>query len=145
MSLHSVEPIVLGFHAQRPVVLEASAAQLSSDAGLLPIRQFDEQISFTEAFINAIQDTRDPMLTRHAVLTLVRQRLYGMLADYEDQNDAETYRSDPIFKLLVGRLPDEPFAGFRESGIFTSAPVREPTTISACSSSSSISGRYFAG
>ena len=37
---------------------------------------------------------------------MVRQRIYGIIADYEDQNDHDTLRSDPVFKLLAGRLPD---------------------------------------
>jgi hypothetical protein len=40
------------------------------------------------------------------MLEMVRQRIYGILADYEDQNDHDTLRSDPVFKLLTDRLPD---------------------------------------
>jgi hypothetical protein len=107
MSLQSVEPLVLDFDARKSVVLETSSAQLSSDAGLLPIRQFDEQIGFTEAFIKAIEDARDPLFTTQSVASMLRQRVYGVLADYEDQNDHDTLRSDPVFKLIAGRLPDE--------------------------------------
>ena len=39
---------------------------------------------------------------------MVRQRIYGILADYEDQNDHDTLRSDPVFKLIADRLPDDP-------------------------------------
>ena len=39
---------------------------------------------------------------------MVRQRIYGILADYEDQNDHDTLRSDPIFKMIADRLPDDP-------------------------------------
>jgi len=38
---------------------------------------------------------------------MVRQRIYGILADYEDQNDHDTLRSDPIFKMIADRLPDD--------------------------------------
>jgi hypothetical protein len=97
----------LGFHVDRPVVVEASAAQLSSDAGLLVVREFDERIGATAQFAGALKDTRDPTFTLHDVLSMVRQRMYGLLADYEDQNDHDELRSDPVFKLIADRLPDD--------------------------------------
>jgi Transposase DDE domain group 1 len=107
MSLQSARQIVLGFHADRPVVVEASAAQLSSDGGLLVVREFDERIGLTARFAAALVDTRDPSWT-HSLLSMVRQRIYGLLADYEDQNDHDELRSDPVFKLIADRLPDGP-------------------------------------
>lgn len=80
MSLQSARQLVLGFHPDLPVVVEESAAQLSSDGGLLVIREFDERLKFTERFAAAIQETRDPTFTRHGVLSLARQRMYGLLA-----------------------------------------------------------------
>jgi hypothetical protein len=44
----------------------------------------------------------------HSHLSLVRQRLYGLLADYEEQNDHDQLRSDPLLKLVAGRLPSDP-------------------------------------
>lgn len=107
MSIQTVSQLVFGFHGSKPIVVEASRAQLSSDAGLLPIRQFDEQIKLTESFADTLRDTRDPVLCTHSRLSMVRQRIYGILADYEDQNDHDTLRSDPVFKLLADRSPDE--------------------------------------
>ena len=51
---------------------------------------------------------RDPRFTTQSIASMVRQRVYGVLADYEDQNDHDTLRSDPVFKLIAGRLPDDP-------------------------------------
>ena len=62
MSLQSVPLLSLDFFPSRPVQVEISPAPLSSDAGLLPIRQFDEQIRLTEQFAAAIEDLRDPDL-----------------------------------------------------------------------------------
>jgi hypothetical protein len=90
-----------------PLFIEPSQGQLSSDAGLLPIRQFDEHLGFTKAFAAALDDPRDPELIDHTVLEMVRARVYGILADYEDQNDHDTLRSDPVFKLLAGRSPTD--------------------------------------
>jgi len=108
MSLHSVPLSSLDFLPSRPVDIEVSTAPLTSDAGLLPVRQFDERIRLTHQFADALRDHRDPSLTRQPVLTMVRQRIYGILADYEDQNDHDTLRSDPVFKLIADRLPDDP-------------------------------------
>lgn len=108
MSSQSVPGTALDFFPSRPVEFELSAAPLSSDAGLLVFRQFDEQIRLTEQFAAALDDRRDPTFTKHSLLTMLRQRIYGILADYEDQNDHDTLRSDPIFKLIADRLPDDP-------------------------------------
>jgi len=107
MSLQGARQIVLGFHPDRPLVVEASAAQLSSDGGLLVVREFDQQIGLTARFAAALGDTRDPSWT-HSLLSMVRQRIYGLLADYEDQNDHDELRTDPVFKLIADRLPDDP-------------------------------------
>jgi hypothetical protein len=90
-----------------PLVIEPSPGQLSSDAGLLPIRQFDERIGLTQAFAAALDDPRDPDLTEHTFVEMVRSRIYGILAGYEDQNDHDTLRHDPVFKLVADCSPDE--------------------------------------
>ena len=108
MSLQSVPLFSFDFLPSRPVEVEVSSAPLTSDAGLLPIRQLDERIRLTEQFAAALDDRRDPTLTQQSLLSMVRQRIYGILADYEDQNDHDTLRSDPVFKLIADRLPDDP-------------------------------------
>jgi hypothetical protein len=74
---------------------------------LLIVREFDEQLKFTERFAASIEDSRDPALTQHALTTLVRQRLYGIIADDEDQNDHDELRHDPVFQLLCDRSPGD--------------------------------------
>src|SRR5215204_7665381 len=108
MSLQSVPLLSFDFLPSRPVEIEVSPAPLTSDAGLLAVRQFDQVIRLTEQFAAALHDRRDPALTRQSVLSMVRQRVYGILADYEDQNDHDTLRSDPVFKLVADRPPDGP-------------------------------------
>ena len=108
MSLQSVSPLSFDFFPSRPVQVELSTAPLTSDAGLLPIRQFDGRIRFTEQFAGALDDKRDPLFTQQSLLTMVRQRIYGILADYVDQNDHDTLRYDPVFKIIADRLPDDP-------------------------------------
>jgi hypothetical protein len=107
MSLQSVPLLSFDFLPARPVEIEVSPAPLTSDAGLLPVRQFDDRIRLTERFAAALHDPRDPRLTRQSLLSMVRQRVYGILADYEDRNDHDTLRTDPVFKLLADRLPED--------------------------------------
>jgi hypothetical protein len=91
-----------------PLVVEVSAAQLTSDAGLLPLRQFDHQIGLTAQFAAALVDPRSGPRLTHDYAEMTRMRVYGILADYEDQNDHDTLRRDPVFKLLAGRSPEDP-------------------------------------
>jgi hypothetical protein len=75
---------------------------------LLPIRRFDDQIRLTEQFAAAIEDRRDSTFVQHSTLAMVRQPIFGILAGYEDQNDHDTLQSDPVFKVIADRLPDDP-------------------------------------
>ncbi len=93
---------------RKPVVVEPGETRLSSDAGLLPIRQFDDAIGLTEQFAAALTDLRYQPAVTHTLLEMVRMRVYGILADYPDQNDHDVLRSDPVFKLIAGRSLDAP-------------------------------------
>jgi hypothetical protein len=113
MSIPAAWPQILNSFGTPPVP-EPSPGQLSSDAGLLPIRQFDECIGLTQSFANALDDPRDPDLTEHTFLEMVRSRVYGILAGYDDQNDHDTLRADPVVKLIADRSPEEDdLAGFQ--------------------------------
>lgn len=107
MSIHTVWQKSFDFFAGKPIVVEPSAGQLTSDAGLLPIRQFDERIGLTEQFAEALDDPRHQPFVGHPLAQMVRARIYGILADYPDQNDHDVLRSDPIFKLIAGRSPED--------------------------------------
>src|SRR5262245_45335974 len=108
MSLQPAPPLLFDFLPDRPVITEPGQACLSSDAGLLPIRQLDEQLGFTQQLAAALDDPRDPRLVEHTALEMLRARLYGILAGYEDQNDHDALRSEAVFKLVAGRLPTDP-------------------------------------
>jgi hypothetical protein len=108
MSIHPAQPLLFDYLDDRPIVVEVNQAPLSSDAGLLPIRQLDQRLGFTSQLAAALRDPRDPDLIEHSVLDMLRMRLYGILAGYEDQNDHDALRRDPVFKLLADRLPTDP-------------------------------------
>jgi Transposase DDE domain group 1 len=111
VSIQTAWQATFDFWGELPIIVEPSQAQLTSDAGLLPLRQFDEQIGLTQRFAQALNDPRDPQRCDHSVLEMVRSRVFGVLAGYEDQNDHDALRHDPVFKLLANRTPDaEPLA-----------------------------------
>jgi hypothetical protein len=80
---------------------------MSSDAGLLPFRELDEKLGFTQQFADALSDRRHVGYVDHTFLEMTRMRIFGILADYADQNDHDVLRSDPIFKLICDRSIDD--------------------------------------
>lgn len=98
---------IFGFFAQMPIVVESVDTHLSTDAGLLPIRQLDEALGLTEQFAAALIDPRAGNALTHSYLEMTRSRVYGILAGYEDQNDHDALRSDAVFKLIAGRSPED--------------------------------------
>lgn len=108
MSIQPVFQLTFDFFDDLPVVLEASPAQLSSDGGLLAFRQFDEQIGLTKAVAAVLDDPREPDQIEHTFEEMTRARVYAILAGYEDQNDHDVLRTDPVFKLIAGRSPQAP-------------------------------------
>ena len=100
---HSAFRLTFDFLRSKPVVVEPSAGQVSSDAGLLPFRQLDERLGLTRQFVEALTDRRHVGYLGHSFLEMTRMRVYGILADYPDQNDHDVLRSDPIFKLICDR------------------------------------------
>lgn len=106
MSEQCVDRISFDFLPRLPIVVEAKDVQVSSDAGILPLRQFDGQIGLTRRFIDCLEDVRRPEQIEHTFPEMVRQRIFGILAGYEDCNDHDTLRSDPIFKIVADRNPE---------------------------------------
>jgi hypothetical protein len=107
VSIQPVSLFDLDFFGPLPIHIETSDAPLTSDAGLLPLRQFDERIGLTSQFAQALHDPRDPDLIDHSFADMARMRIFGILAGYEDQNDHDTLRTDPVFKLVAGRAPND--------------------------------------
>ena len=92
----------LGFGFQPKLVVDFAGGTLTTDAGLLLVREFDEQLRLSADVVSRIIDTRDPRYITHDLDALVRQRLYQIAAGYEDVNDADRLRHDPTFQLVAG-------------------------------------------
>ncbi len=78
---------------------------ISSDGGLTLIAAADKRLGLTEKLSECLVDERDASRIVHPLAALVMQRVYQIVGGYEDCNDADQLRHDPILKLCVGRLP----------------------------------------
>ena len=76
---------------------------LSSEGGLLLLRECDERLEFSQGITECIKDRRNPDYIIHEMSDLVKERLYMMIQGYEDCNDARYLRSDPTFKAILNR------------------------------------------
>ena len=102
----SVCPINLPSHPDRKVVARFDGGRLSSDAGLVSVWALDQQQRLTADFAACIQDVRDGRYIRHEISEMATQRSFQIVAGYEDCNDADSLRLDPIFKTMCHRLPE---------------------------------------
>jgi len=99
-------------HFSRRVEAGFSAGQVSSDGGALLLRQTDYKINLLGRLAGCFSDGRMPLLVKHQLPQMLAQRIYGLALGYEDLNDHEQLRSDPLMGLLSGkRKLDEPLAG----------------------------------
>src|SRR4030095_4344257 len=92
----------LGFGFQPKLVVDFAGGTLTTDAGLLLVREFDAQLRLSADVGSGIADTRDARYITHDLDALVRQRLYQIVAGYEDANDADRLRHDPSFQVVAG-------------------------------------------
>jgi len=76
------------FLRKRKLTVDFGGGEITSDAGLLLVRQSDQSIGLLEGMANCIVDRRDVRYTDHDLLTLLRQRVYQIVSGYEDCNDA---------------------------------------------------------
>jgi len=106
MQAELATPLHLAPVGDKAVDLAFDGGRLSSDAGLVLLQDPDEQLGFTRALAAVLQDPRDPRRVHFPLHDLLKQRVLQIAAGYEDANDANTLRHDPLFKLLLGRLPD---------------------------------------
>jgi len=97
----------------RQVVARFDGGTITSDAGALLLRQTDRRMKLLERFSQCFLDGRSPGLVRHSVQQMLAQRVYGLALGYEDLNDHEQLRQDPMMGVLVGApsLGEEPLAG----------------------------------
>jgi len=97
---------------RQEIVANFAGGRLTSDGGALLLREVDRRLGLTEALADCIADPRNPLMVIHDVQTMLIQRVFGIALGYEDLNDHQTLRDDPLFSVLAERRPDpdEPLA-----------------------------------
>jgi hypothetical protein len=103
-----MDRIRFDFHPHREVDLTFDAPQTSSDGGVLLLRQLDEGLGLCDRIAEVLPDTRSPERVVHSRLEQVRQRVFQIALGYEDQDDADALRHDPLLRASCDRLPDDP-------------------------------------
>src|SRR5271157_2683857 len=98
-----LEPLLFNNLASRQVVSDFSAGHLSTDGGILLLRQIDEGLGISRKLAGCFHDQRNPLFIEHSLRELVAQRLLGLAAGYEDLNDHNLLRLDPLFAVAVGK------------------------------------------
>jgi len=91
----------------KKVAIDFRGGNVSSDAGALILSEIETQTGIIQKLTDCISDSRRSYSIRHSLQELLLQRTLQICCGYEDTNDSNTLRKDPILKLAVGRLPDE--------------------------------------
>ena len=129
----SAEPSMFGRVDGRPVVAEFDGGALTSDAGGLLLGGADRSLDLVRRLAGCFRDARDPRFIEHSVATLIGQRVFGIALGYEDLNDHDELRHDPLMAVLAGKL---------EARREDCAPVAGKSTLNRLELSREIATRY---
>lgn len=113
----STEAMVFSRLPRRQVVADFNGGRLTSDAGLLLLREVDRRLGLIDAISRCLPDPRDPRFVIHEQPQMLAQRIFGLAAGYEDLNDHQTLRDDPSLQTAAGKLPE------------ADAPLASPPTL----------------
>lgn len=91
----------------KSVMARFDGGLLSSDAGVLVLREIETRLGLSGRLAGCLDDPRNPDLIQHGLADMIRFRMMMIAAGYEDGNDAAHLRSDPVFKMAQGVLPSD--------------------------------------
>ena len=123
-------PLPLAPVGTKAVEVDFDGGRLSSDAGVVLLKDIDDQLGLTRALAAVLADPRDERRIHFTPEDLLKQRVFQIAAGYEDANDANTLRDDPICKLMLDHLPE------------TGAPLASQPTLSRFENRLSRTERY---
>ena len=96
----------------REIVARFDGGTISSDSGAFLLRETDQRLNLLPRLAECFLDGRNQAMVDHSILEMLSQRIYGLALGYEDINDHEQLRTDPVFGILAGREElGEPLAG----------------------------------
>ncbi|NEP53166.1 MAG: IS1380 family transposase [Moorea sp. SIO3C2] len=102
----NAKPLKLSFGRleRRAIIAEFNGVQISSDGGLMLLGQVDEHYGISARVASCFKDHRHTSYVEYPIETLVKQRLYAIAQGYEDLNDHDLLRHDPLFGVALGRV-----------------------------------------
>jgi hypothetical protein len=89
--------------AGKPIIARFDGGLLSSDGGLLALREVEHRLGVAKRLAACIADPRAAERVQHGLADIIRFRLLMIAASYEDGNDSDSLRHDPMFKLALDR------------------------------------------
>jgi len=95
-------PAVVG----KKVTLAFDGGRLTSDAGVLLLREVERRLGIADRLAGCLRDARDPARIDHTIADMLRFRTFAIAAGYEDADDCDALRQDPAFKMAAGRAPE---------------------------------------
>jgi hypothetical protein len=98
-------PFDLPSVCRKKVSVGFDGGRLSSDGGVLLLRGIERKLGLARRLASCLRDKRDPDLIEHTIEEMLKLRMFAIAAGYEDADDCDSLRHDPIFKMAVGRLP----------------------------------------
>jgi hypothetical protein len=101
----------------KKISADFNGGTLTSDAGVLLLREVDKHIGLIDAIDKCVPDRRNPFFTVHQQRTMLAQRIFGIAVGYEDLNDHQSLREDPLFQIIS------------ERGIKDNLPLASPPTL----------------
>lgn len=117
------QPLLFQDLASRKVVADFSGGTLSSDGGVLLLRQVDQGLGLSRALAACFEDARDLRYADHSMEQLVRQRLYALALGYEDLNDHDRLRLDPLMAVACEKPDPQGLDRLHQKGIALAAPA----------------------
>ena len=113
----NIQPMLFASLNRKKIQADFNGGSITSDAGALLLRELYKRIALTEAISSCIPDPRDPLYTVHQQKTMLAQRIFGIALGYEDLNDHQSLRNDPLFQIIS------------ERGIEDDQPLASPPTL----------------
>ena len=106
MTQDTLLPFDLPAVKRKKVTADFGGGLISSDGGLVLLRGAERRLGLAEALAGCIREWRDPALVVHTLPAMLRFRMFAIACGYEDTDDCDALRTDPLFKLAVGRAPE---------------------------------------
>ena len=103
MTKCTTDPIPFTTSTRRLVEANFFGGHFSNGGGSLLLREMDRHLQLTSSLVHTLEDNREQKKGNHDYLSLLRQRFYGIWLGYEDLNDHESLRNDPLIQPVFGK------------------------------------------